>query len=85
MAKKDNDLQPQEQISAFLGTIFVSNPVAKIEIGLFAFHASEALGMLKEFAEHVGYPIVDYRVDPHLIIDRNSLDKLLLIKDDTLD
>lgn len=72
MEKKTNEgLKPSRV--PYLGTIYVGNPVAKIEVGVFADSPGKALDLVNRFAKYADYPVTDTRVDLHLIIDEEIL------------
>lgn len=73
----------------WLGTIYVSNPVAKIEIGVWAQTPGEAYDVLRDFAKYAQYPVDDMRIDKFMMTDaKHTADLIEQAKtsnDDTLD
>lgn len=58
----------------FLGTIFVSNPIAQIHVCVGAPDPGEALRVLNRFAKFAGYPVLDIRIDNGLLVTDACLD-----------
>lgn len=58
----------------FLGTIFVSNPVAQVHVTVGATDPAHALELLDRFAKFAGYPVIDIRIDQGLLVTADTLD-----------